>query len=175
MQDSFYNGFLKNWDKFISRLKGEIMMQANKGVFTFSYINLILADCTGFWDSSHSEGGRWLIELEKAFPDKAELVRTILLNDMRFSEESGNIQKNNILRYAVPIGSAVVGFSLSNMMGASKIVKAICTIAPAAVTVPITNNILSGMDDSRTKSIINRYISQLEKYRISIESILEGI
>lgn len=52
--------------------------------------NLILADCIGFWDSGYSEGGRWLEKFEKMYPEKAELIRDILLNDMKFTENSAD-------------------------------------------------------------------------------------
>lgn len=175
MQDSFYNIFLKNWDKFRVRIKGQIMVQANKGVFTYSSLNLVLADCAEFWDSHNFEGGRWLIELEKAFPEKADLVKTILLKDMKFSEESEVYSKNNFLQYAVPVGSAAVGFSLSRMMGASNVVQAISTVTPAAVAFPITKSIVNSMDDKKQKEAIDSYIAQLEKYRLSIESIVKDI
>lgn len=175
MQDSFYNSFLKNWDKFRVRLQGQIMIQVKKGVFTYTSLNLVLADCVEFWDSHYSEGGRWLMELEKAFPEKAELVKKILLKDMKFSEESDVASKNNILQYAVPVGSAVVGFSISRALGASNIVQAVCTLTPAAVALPLTKNIVNSVDENKKKEMIDSYLSQLEKYRLSVESVVKDI
>lgn len=175
MQNSFYEGFEKNWDKFRSRLQGKIMVQINKGVFNLPSLNLALADCIEFWDSRHSEGGRWLDELEKALPDKANMVREILLKDMRFAEESDGGTQNNFLQYAVPAGSAIVGFSLAKVMGATEVIRAVCTIVPAAVAFPLTKNIISMADCNKKKEMIKNYLAQLEKYRLSIESILKDI
>ena len=175
MQNSFYDDFMKNWEKFRTRLQGQVMMQAKKGILNHASLNLILADCTEFWDSDHSEGGRWLNELEKAFPQKAELVRNILLNDMKFTEEADAGSKNGILQLAVPVGSAAAGFSLSKLMGASTLIQAVCTVVPAAVAFPLTKNIVGTLDDNKRKDVIGRYIAQLEKYRLSIESIVKDV
>lgn len=175
MQDSFYNGFLKNWEKFQVRLRGQIMMQADKGVFTYESLNLLLADCAGFWDSPHSEGGRWLIELEKAYPKKAELVRTVLFKDMKFSEETNGGGKNSILQYAVPVGTAVAGCALSRAMGASDTVQAVCTLVPGAAAIPLAKNIVQSSDKNKKKEATDSYLKQLEKYRLSAESVLKDI
>lgn len=175
MQSSCYEDFMKNWNKFRSRLQGKMMLQADKGVFTLSMLNLVLAECVEFWDSRHFEGGRWLDELEKALPEKADMVRTILLKDMRFAEESDGSTQNNFLQYAVPAGSAIVGFSLAKVMGTTEVIQAVCTIVPAAVAFPLTKNIIRAVDSNKKKEMIKNYLAQLEKYRLSIENILKAL
>lgn len=175
MENAYHDGFKKNWDKFVSRLQGQLITQARNGVFTPASSNLILADCIGFWDSRHSEGGRWLEEFEKEYPQKAEMVRNILLDDMKFEENSADDSKQEYLKYIIPVGSAAAGFAISKIAGANAIVQAVCTIAPAAAAYPVASNILHAADDNRKKEMIRNYLSQLDKYRVSIESILHDI
>lgn len=172
MGNLYYDDFEKNWDKFIARLQGQLITQAKKGVFAPASSNLILADSIGFWDSRHSEGGRWLGKFEEESPQKAEMIRNILLNDMKFAENSAEGSRQEYLRYIIPVGSAAAGFAISKIAGANAIVQAVCTIAPAAVAYPVASNVLHAADDNRKKEMIQDYLSQLDKYRVSIESIL---
>lgn len=175
MGNLYYNDFKKNWDKFIARLQGQLLMQAKKGVFTPASFNLILADCVGFWDSRHSEGGRWLDGFEKEYPKKAEMVRNILLNDMKFEGNFSEKSKQEYLKYVIPAGSAAAGFALSKIAGANTVLQAVCTIAPAVVAYPVANNVLQTAGDNRKKEMIQDYLSQLDKYKASIESILQDM
>lgn len=175
MGNSYYDAFKKNWDKFITRLQGQLITQAKNGVFTPASFNLVLADCIGFWDSRHSEGGRWLDGFEKEYPEKAERIRNILLNDMKFESNSSDESTQEYLRYLIPVGSAAAGFAISRIAGANAIVQAVCTIAPAAVSYPVASNILHAAGDNRKKERIHNCLSQLDKYRVSIESILQDV
>lgn len=175
MGNSYYDGFKKNWDKFFTRLHGQLITQAKNGVFTLASSNLILADCIGFWDSRHSEGGRWLEEFEREYPNKAETVRNILLNDMRFEEGAADDSRQEYLKYILPAGSAAAGFAISRIAGANMAVQAVCTVAPAAVAYPVASNFLHAADDNRKKKMIQDCLSQLDKYRVSIESILQDM
>lgn len=175
MGNSYYDDFKKNWDKFIARLQGQMITQARNGVFTQASFNLILAECSDFWDSRHSEGGRWLEKFEEKYPQKAEMVRNILLNDMKFEGKLADDSKQEYLKYIIPVGSAAAGFAISNIVGANTIVQAVCTVAPAVVAYPVTNNVLHAVDDNRKKEMIRNYLSQLDKYRLSMESILTDL
>lgn len=172
MENAYYDSFKKNWDKFFIRLQGQLLTQSRNGVFTLASSNLILADCVGFWDSRHSEGGRWLEGFEKVYPQKAEMVRDILLNDMRFEKISGDGSGQEYLKYLIPMGSAAAGFAVSRIAGANVIVQAVCTIAPAMAAYPVADNVLHAAENNRKKEMIQNYLSQLDKYRVSIESIL---
>lgn len=174
MSETYYEEFEKCWKKFVTQLQGQIMMQAKKGMLIHSSLNLILADCAGFWDSRHSEGGRWLDKYEAEYPKKAGMVRDILLKDMKFTGEEGNSSKYGALKYIVPVGSAVAGFAVSGGIGACNLVRAACTVVPAAVAYPVTVNIMKMKAEDGKKELIRAYMKQLDKYKLSIESILQN-
>lgn len=166
--------FEENWQKFITRLHGQIIIEARKQKLSFSMLKLILADHIGFWDIRQEEGGRWLDEYEAKNPEKGAMVRKILVKDMKFSDEFIKNENTDIVKYAVPVAGAVAGFAISNILGATKIVKAAATVAPAVMSYPLVNNISSSMQKQATKEMIGFYIGQLEKYKKSVESILEN-
>lgn len=175
MDTKNYENFQKCWEKFKNQVQGQMMMQAKKDMFTFASLNLILKSSVDFWDSRYSEGGRWLDGLEKEHPEQAGLIRNILLNDMKFTEASTEESKGGVLKYVVPAGTAVAGFAMSKAAGFNKTIQALCTVAPAVASYPITNNIMNTMEDNRKMEKIQAYIGQLDKYKQSIESILRDI
>lgn len=174
MAENYYEEFEKYWKKFTTQLQGQIMQQAQKGMLIHSSLNLILADCAGFWDSRHSEGGRWLDRYEAEYPEKADMIRNILLKDMRFTGEEENSSKYGALKYIIPAGSAVAGFAVSGGFGASNLVRAACTIVPAAVAYPVMTNIMKMKAEDGKKELIRAYMNQLDKYKRNIESILQN-
>lgn len=175
MENNYYDDFEKNWKKFVTRLQGQLLTQVKKGVFNMATFNLILDDCVGFWDSKHTEGGRWLDNYEKEYPQKAELIRDILLKDMKFEEGSVNSSQQGYLKYAIPAGSAAAGLIVSKLAGASPLIQAACTIVPAVLAYPVSNGIAEAADESRKKEVIRSCIEQLDKYKAGISSILQEI
>ena len=175
METMEYESFEKCWKQFAIQLQGKMMIEAKKGVVTTASFNLILASIIDFWDSRYCEGGRWLDNYEKKYPKKAELIRSILLEDMKFKEEAKGLSNNDFLKYVVPVGSAAAGFVVSKIIGTSSMVQTVCTIAPAVVAYPVTTNLLDNITSSNKKELIQIYMNQLEKYKLSIESILKDI
>lgn len=174
MQETYYEEFEKYWKKFTTQLQGQIMTQAQKGVLIHSALNLILADCVGFWDSKYSEGGRWIDKYETEYPEKADMIRDILLNDMKFTDEGEQSSNYKALKYIVPAGTAVAGFAVSGLRNAGMLARAACTIVPAAVAYPIATNIVNMKAGDAKEKMIQAYMRQLDKYKLSIESILKN-
>lgn len=173
MSNKDYEIFQACWTKFADQLKGRMILQAKKETFNYTMLNLILADCTEFWDSHSSEGGRWLEHYEKRNPQKCSIIRDILVRDMKFRDTSENVSNNEIVKYALPVGSAIAGFVLSrNAYAGKKVLQALCTAAPAAITYPISNEIVDTAREKKKKRIIQRYLEQLDRYKISVENIL---
>ena len=167
--------FEKNWQKFITRIRGQMMSQMKNGFFSYGTLDLILADSLGFWESKDFEGARWLDEFERSHPDKAQRVRAILLEDMRFTEEPLEKPKGKVLSYAVPVGSAVAGLLAARAAGAGKAVQIAGALVPAVVTASVTDSAVRATADKKEKEWIDLYLRQLDKYRLSVESILDEL
>lgn len=96
----------------------------------------------------------FLEKYEREYPEKAEMVKNILLNDMKFEEYSLGVSQKGYMKYMVPIGCAAAGFGLSKIAGADTVILTVCTIAPAAAAYPVTINALRTGGNSRKKQMI---------------------
>ena len=70
--------FLKNWERFITELKGNMLSFADKQPLTNSSASQILADNLFEWKSESNLIGKWLDNLKASNRDKAEKVSDIL-------------------------------------------------------------------------------------------------
>ena len=98
METMEYESFQKYWKQFTTQLQGQMRKEVKINAGSF---NLILASTINFWDSSYCEGGRWLDNYEKKSPKKAELIRNILLEDMKFTEEAKALSNHDFLKYVI--------------------------------------------------------------------------
>ncbi len=173
--DLYRRQFQRNWEHFITILQSDLKQSSQDQKVNYNMAKIALSIHSEYWDTKEKDGGRWIYELEKENPEEANLIRNILLKDMRFSEEVSSDSLNASLKFIVPIGSAVTGFALSKAFGANNVVRIISTIVPAAVAYPITNNMIDVHGENQKEETIQSYLSQLDKYKLSIESVLSGI
>lgn len=164
--------FERLWENFISKIKGKLINASMQKKLTFSYVKLILDNEIYAWDSDYDEEGRWLRQYTDENPRCGQLIKEILFNDMSFTEIEPP-KKADGLKYAVPIVGAAAGLGIASIFNANLIVKAISTVAPAAILFPTTKTVLSYFSDSNSQAMIDSYISQLDKYKNSIISIIE--
>lgn len=181
--------FQKYWDKFEVRLRGQLIQLSQKGILTDSSAELALSSCLEFWEGQYSEGKRWIDKLSDESVEKAESVRSILINDMCFEskiqEEKRNDQsqkvknviekaknKEILLKYGIAVGGGLSGLVLSNICGASVPVKAIVTTGAVLLTYPLASNAVSSSNNSFQKEMIEELIGKLNKYKLSVESVL---
>lgn len=165
--------FKANWGKFVTRLRGQMIAAAKKQKLSYPMLKLMLAEQVGFWDSRYDEGGRWLNEYESANPDKGGMIRKILVEDICFSTEYPKNPHMDILKYAVSFGGGAAGLAISHAMGAGKFAQAVSTVVPAVVAYPVASSLSDSVQDQWKKEMIDFYMDQLEKYKISVEGILE--
>jgi len=173
--DLYRRQFQRNWEHFITILQSDLKQSAQGQKINYNMAKIALSIHSEYWDTKEKDGGRWICELEKENPEEANLIRKILLKDMKFTEEVRNESLNASLKIIVPVGSAAAGFVLSRAFGANNVVQIISTIVPAAVAYPITNNMIDIHGENQKEEAIQSYLSQLDKYKLSIESVLNGI
>lgn len=164
--------FEKNWEQFMTRLRGKIMHYAQRQKLTYSLMKLILKDALNSWDSDKEESGRWLMQYCRQNPQGGAMVRRILLEDMDFTEVSKEKGNWDILTHAVPVAGAAAGFGISSAMGATSVTKAVFTIAPALLLYPAAKGFSGSVKDRNTEEYIDRYLLQLDKYKKSVISVL---
>lgn len=164
--------FERLWDNFIVKLKGKLLNVSMQKELTFSYVKLILDNEIYAWDSDYDEEGRWLKQYMNENPREGQLIKEILLDDMSFTEIEPP-KKADSLTYIVPVVGAAAGLGLSSIFNANLIVKAISTVAPAAILFPTTKTVLNYFSSYNSQTLIDNYIGQLDKYKNSIISIIQ--
>lgn len=173
MRENEIDLFEKNWEQFMTRLRGKILHYAQRQKLTYSLMKLILKDASNGWDSDLEENGRWLMQYCRQNPQEGELVRKILLEDMRFTEMPKEKGDWEILTHAVPVAGAAAGFGLSAMFDARPVMKAVCTVAPALLLYPMAKGFEGSVKDRNTQEYIDKYLLQLDKYKKSVIRVLQ--
>lgn len=166
--------FEKHWEKFITRLKGKMIKQSEKQKLTYPMVKLLLSDTVLDWGSEYDEIGRWLMDYSKRNPEQGGRIRNVLMDDMNFTEIAQQKDYSEVINYAVPLAGAIAGFGVSSLWHAGTVVKAVSTLAPAAILYPSTKALGTAFKDNSRNAMINGYMEQLGKYKMNVLSILEG-
>lgn len=161
------------WEKFIVRLKGKMLRQMAKGALDIGALKLILLDASAGWDSNEEEGGRWLHGYAQEHPEKGELLRNILVEDMRFAEVTYPRVFPQTLEYILPVGGAAVGLGLSSFFQANWKVRAAATVGPGVLLYPAVRAVGEGSREKRRREVMEDYLGQLDKFKESVLSLLE--
>lgn len=161
------------WKKFVIRLKGKILRRWEKRSLSASELKLLLVEAALGWDSGEDEGGRWLRGYTKEHPAEGELIRTILVEDMRFTEIPPQKELPESMTYILPAAGAVVGLSVATYFRANWAVKAASAIAPGMLIYPAAKAVQGSSQAKNRQNVIDGYIAQLDKYKQSVLSVLE--
>ena len=160
------------WADFIARVKGKLMNTAAKQKLSTSLANLILSDAASSWNSDYDISGKWLSNLRESAPKKAELVWDILLKDMHFDEMDIKGELPIYYNYVIPILGACAGYAVSVYLDYGKWGQVVSTIIPAVLLYPAVNTFRDKMNEVNKEKCIEDYLSQLEKYKNSVISVL---
>lgn len=177
--------FLSNWTKFIAKLKGRLLGMSKNDELAFQVISEILDNEREFWLSHYEEGGRWIERFSEQDAAMGDVIRNIMANDLQFNGSitpKSNIGMHRILRIAI---GAVVGFLLIRLSPDSWVLKSkellkfrdlipYCSAGICGIVFYLLGQSfdVSLLDKCRYK-LIDSYLNQLEKYRLSVESLLE--
>lgn len=93
---------------------------------------------------------------------------------MSFSQESDKSFNGGIIKYAAPVGGAVLGYAISRGLGAGTAAKVAATVVPAVASYPVASGISDSLERQRAEEDMDFYLNQLEVYREKVEEILEA-
>lgn len=172
MENTEREKFESLWEDFLTLVKGKLISTAQKQTLSTPLANLILTDAAGSWSDNYSVYGRWLQQLSADAPEKSSLIKEILVSDMKFSE----IEKKNSLPsycdYLIPGAGAVAGYVVSHCLSFGKIAQAATILVPAILLYPAVKMFRNNQEEIYKDKDINSYISQLEKFKNSVLSVL---
>lgn len=160
------------WKDFIALVMGKLMNTVAKQKLSTPLANLILSDAASSWNSDYELNGKWLSNLKEIDPPKAELVREILLNDMRFVEIETKGELPAYYNYVIPAVGAGAGCAISMYLGYGKLVQVASTVIPAVLLYLAVTMFRRRTDEINKEKCVEDYIAQLEKYKNSVMSIL---
>ncbi len=163
--------FERCWGKFTTRVKGRLMEKNAAGQLNYGVAKLILSDSKNTWELKYDECGRWLSDYEKIQPEKARLVKQVLVRDMKFSEEKIKEFPASIPYISSAIGAAV-GFGVATLLDANMLITAAATLVPVAAIFPATTGAGKTIKKNNSAVAVDAYMTQLDKYKASVLSIL---
>lgn len=164
--------FEKLWDGFVTSFKGDLIGQSRKQTLTYPLVKLIFSDKVLTLTSEYGSFGRWLDEVIRIQPRKGKLIKELLIKDMVLTEEKLNNEISSGLKYAAVGGAGTFGFIAAKSMALGIISTAVLTLAPMAIAYPVATSYISTRKEKSIYTLIDAYITQLDKYKNSISSVL---
>ena len=177
--------FRQNWEAFTDNLKGGMLVMLSQADLSFDRIATALEARRELWSSRQLEGGRWLERYSSLSPEKADIVRKVLSEDLKFTQEperAGAAIALKVLRILVGfiLGYVIAKNSpdswlmrtemLADVRGAIPFGAATaCSIAFYVLGLPFDRS----LSEKRRRGRVESYLRQLDKYKTSIESILD--
>lgn len=160
------------WNDFITLVKGKLLTTANTLSLSTPVANLILTEAKSSWGSDCEIYGRWIMNIRRENPEKAELISEILLKDLKFSDICAKSVLPDYCNYLIPTIGAFIGYTVGGALDFSKLWQTVSTIVPAVLLYPAVKSYRNNQQLLNNEYTVNQYIEQLEKYKNSIISIL---
>lgn len=160
------------WDDFTTLVKGKLITTATKQTLSAPLAKLILSDAAGSWGDEYSTYGRWLQLFSQKESSKAELIREVLLKDLRFTEISSPNILPDYCNYLIPGLGALAGYTTSVYFDMGRISQVATVLLPAVLLYPAVKKFRTNQSKMAIDKTIDAYMEQLEKYKNSVLSIL---
>lgn len=162
--------FEKNWDSFTHSVKARF--DSEKGTLSYSICTLLLNDEKACWTSEDSSCGKWLADLRSSDPVKADLILSIIMNDvkLREPEKQSAVSLEDILFCCIiPLAAAYAAFGVCKLLKTSNLVTLIAELVLELVLVIF---LIPKRLRKSASSPADMYLSQLDKFKGVISGIL---
>lgn len=165
--------FSELWDSFAASLRVRLEKEREKQPLSYSVCTLVLNDEKLDWNTDDNPCGRWLEELRKTEPEKADLILSIIMDDVKFSEP----EKSNALTLADILGYGIIPFVLA-MLGMLECIFLKASFVTTLITeivievLAVLVYIFAPFGKKTSKTAIEKYVSQLDKFKGVIADIL---
>ena len=124
------------------------------------------------WDQDYNLNGAWLRKLMRDYPRKGNMVREILLEDMTVEMPYEKSDNTNAVRYCIPVGAGLACLAAASLLSVGTATVIGSAVAGAAIGYVFSKGKIADMKQKKILDIVDDYVSQLEKYKNSIVSIL---
>ncbi len=164
--------FLKNWERFITELKGRMISFTDKQPLTSSSVSQILADSLFEWKSEANLIGKWLDNLKSSDQEKYEKVSDILFKQIKFEDIKLEPTKQEKILPFVPYGISALALGTTYVLHTNIWWKIAAVAVPPIVLKKPIDNLIDELQLQNSKDSIPKYLSQLDKYKEAILAVL---
>lgn len=164
--------FLKNWDRFVTELKGNLFSFSDKQFLSYASASQILADSLFEWKSEANVIGRWLDKLKINDREKYEKVSGILFKGIRFENIEVKSDNNEKLLPYIPYGISVAALGATFVFHSSIWLKVMAAVLPPVLLKSPIEKLQNDLKRQTAKKLIPEYLTQLDKYKTAILLVL---
>ena len=166
--------FEKLWSKYLVVIEGKLISQSQTTHLGHPQASYVLMTSRDFWDSEYGEGYRWLKKYVENEPKKGERVKAVLTKDMSFLPEPEIKSNYGAAACVASIAGSAIGLGLTSLLDGGLLMKAISVVVPPLAIYPTVNGMGKNANDKHKDELVKRYIAQLDKYKVSVLSIIES-
>lgn len=159
------------WDEFITTFKSQLLKASDSVITEHNYVRLLLENSKSIFYDNTSRCGKWLEDIGKENPEKAEMIRKIIDKDMDIDPVKSE-ELSSSFKLAVPVVGGVAGYAIAKASHATTLGLVLSTAIPLAALYPVGAYCVNRYNMLKRESVIPGYVSQLDKYRKGIESVL---
>ena len=175
MSRTYYEQFENLWEIFISKFKGSLTVDFKNQKISYPLLKIALNDAKSSWESRYDEAGVWMANLMEEHPEKGNLVRKILTEDMKFTEFPEKKPLPPYIGSAAGLAGGAAGYFIAQIFTNNWILKGVASAVPFAMIVGAVKVMEKKSASACEQKMINDYIAQLDKYKNSVCSVLQSL
>lgn len=170
------NCFSQLWDGFAASFRQRLEKEREKQPLSYSVCTLLLNDEKLVWNTDDSPCGQWLENLRKTEPQKADLILSIIMDDVKFSEPSqkNSLKLADILGFGlIPLLVALAAMAICILLKLPFVITLIAELVMELIAIMVY--CVSPFRKKSGKAVVEQYASQLDKFKRVISEIVSGI
>lgn len=164
--------FERSWELFVKAFQGKLISQSAKQRLTPQLAQHFLTSTLTDWHSEYEIQGQWLCSLTSENPDLGKRI-----SDVLYTVTVAPVAPAKGMPLAAKAGitaaAAAGAFGVAYVCGGGPIIRAIATIATAAVTYPITEKVSESRIKDASRKLIPAYVDQLQPFHDAILELLQ--
>ena len=168
--------FTELWDSFAVSYRERLEKEREKQPLSYSLCTLLLNDEKLIWNTDDSPYGQFLEDLRKKEPQKADLILSIIMDDMNLSEPSQEkkLTLADLLGFGlVPLLIALAAMCVCCLLKQPFVITLIAEIAVELIAIFVYY--VSPFRKKDGKAVVEKYTAQLDKYKSVISEIVSTI
>ena len=168
--------FSELWNGFAESFRKRLEKEREKQPLSYSVCTLLLNDEKLCWNSDDNPCGQWLENLRRTQPQKADLILSIIMDDVKLNDSSQKkgITLADILGYGlIPLVLALAAMGICILLKLPFVITLVAEIVVELIAILVY--FVSPFRKKSSKSVVEKYVVQLDKFKRVISEIVSGI